>query len=322
MQTLGREAGARSGGTDDSAAANLARRQHGVVSRRQLERLGFGTRAIEHRMKAGRLYPVQRGVYAVGHLALTLRSRWMAAVLASGPEAVLSHRTAAALWGIRDPGSGRIDVTAPRKTRSTERICRHFAELPNDERAVLDGIPVTAVNRTLLDLATVAKPHSVEAALREAEYLQLRDRLSLPALLARYPRHRGARSIRAALERRQKDPGGRIRSPLEELFLPFLDRHGLPRPRVNAGVHVPATPHEPERRYEVDCLWEDQTLIVELDGFESHRSRTAFESDRERDRRLTSLGYRVTRITKRQLLGSQAALAADLHHLLMFYKRP
>jgi hypothetical protein len=316
MQTRG------SAGSADVAIAGLAGRQHGVVGRRQLLSLGLAPNAIDRRAAAGHLHAVHPGVYAVGHLALTPRSRWMAAVLACGPGAVLSHRTAAALWGIRDPGSGKIDVTVPRKSRSTGSIHRHFSRLPADECTVEDGIPVTSPMRTLLDLATVAKPHSVEAALREAEYLHLRGRLSLPALLARYPRHRGARAARAALERRDQDPGGHLRSPLEELFLPFLDRHRLPRPRINAGVHIPATRHEPERRYEVDCLWPEQRHIVELDGFESHGHRQTWEEDRIRDRRLQAQGYAVTRVTKRQLLGEEAALAADLSSLLLFYKRP
>lgn len=282
----------------------------------------MGTTVVARRVRAGRLHQIHRGVYAVGHLALTPRGHWMAAVLFCGDEAVLSHRTAAALWGIRDSGSGKIEVTSRRKSRSTGTIRRHFGRLPADECTVEDGIPVTAPMRTIIDLATVAKPHSVEAALREAEYLQLRDGLSLPALLARYPRHRGARSIRAALERRDEDPGGHFRSPLEELFLPFLDRHNLPRPRINAGVHVPASRHQPERRYEVDCLWPEQRHIVELDGFASHGHRQAWEDDKARDRRLVTAGYGVTRITKRQLLGEEDALAADLSSLLLFYKRP
>jgi hypothetical protein len=300
----------------NAAIAGLARRQHGVVGRGQLERLGLKTNAIDRRIGAGLLHTLHRGVYAVGHLALTPRGHWMAAMLSCGPGAVLSHRTAAGLWGIRDAGSGRIEVTAPRKTRSTATIRRHFAKLPADERTVRDGIPVTTVTRTVLDLAMVAEPYSVEAALREVEYQEFHDRLSLPALLARYPRHRATRPVTTALERLREDPGGRLRSPLEELFLPFLDRHALPRPRINALVEAG------DKRYEVDCLWEDRALIVELDGFEFHGRRRAFEDDRERDRRLTAAGYRVTRITQRQLLGRQDALAADLHHLLLFYKRP
>jgi hypothetical protein len=292
------------------------------VSRPQLFASGLSEDEVDGWIRRKRLHRMHPGVYVVGHLALTPRSRWMAAVLFCGTGAVLSHRTAAALWGIRDPGSGKIEVTSPRKSRSTGSIRRHFAELPPDERGIVDGVPVTSVNRTLFDLATVAKPHSVEAALRESEYRQLRDRLSLPGLLARHPRHRGARAIRAALERCQEDPGGRFRSPLEELFLPFLDRYALPRPRVNAVVHVPASRHEPERRYEVDCLWPEQCHIVELDGFESHGHRQAFEEDKVRDRRLATAGYGVTRVTKRQLLGEEDALAADLSSLLLFYKRP
>lgn len=235
--------------------------------------------------------------------------------MACGSGAVLSHRTAAAHWKIRE-SSGAIEITVPRTSpQNRGSIHRHFAALPADERTVLDGVPVTSVTRTIFDLAAVAEPHSVEAALREAEYLQLRSRLSLPTLLARYPRHRGARKVRAALDRRRDDPGGRVRSPLEELFLPFLDRNSIPRPHINAPIQAG------DKRYEVDCLWYPQSLIVELDGFESHRSRTSFESDRERDRRLTSLGYRVTRVTSWQLTRQEDDLAADLHHLLQ-YKRP
>jgi hypothetical protein len=320
MQTLGR--GSDDSGTWEGAVAELASRQHGVVSRGQLERLGFGTNAIQRRLDGGRLHSIHPAVYAVGHLALTPRSRWMAAVLACGPGAVLSHRTAAALWGIRDSGSGKIDVTVPRKSRSTDSIRRHFSRIPADECTVEDGILVTSPMRTVLDLGAVAKSHSVEAALRESEYRQLRGTLSLPALLARHPRHRGARAAKAALEQMRADPGGHFRSPLEELFLPFLDRYRLPRPRVNAAVHIPASRHEPERRYEVDCLWPEQSHIVELDGFESHGQRQTWEDDKARDRRLMVAGYGVTRVTKRQLLGEQGALAADLTSMLLFYKRP
>jgi hypothetical protein len=292
-----------------------------VIGRRQLVTIGLSEDEVDGWLGRGRLHRMHRGVYAVGHLALTPRGHWMAAVLAGGPGTVLSHRTAAALWAIREPGGGRIETTSPRKSRSTDSIHRHFGDLPADETTLRDGIPVTTAARTLLDLGRVAPPYSVESALRQLEFLELRDHLSLPALLARHPRHRGARKVRAALERIREDPGGRLRSPLEELFLPFLDRHALPRPRTNAGVHVPATRDRSERRYEVDCLWQAPRLIVELDGFESHGKRRAFEDDRERDRRLSTAGYRVTRITKRQLLREGEAVAADLSSLL-FYKRP
>jgi len=232
----------------------------------------------------------------------------MAAVLSCGANAVLSHKAAAALWGLRDPSGGAIDVTAPTKTRSGGKIRRHFAFLPPDEIAVHDRIPVTTVPRTIFDLATV-QPAAVESALRQSEYLRLHDRLSLPDLLERYPRHRGSRAVRAALERRAETPG-RTRSPLEERFVPFLDRHRLPRPRLNAWIEAGG------RRFQVDCLWPKQKQVVELDGWQGHGTRSAFRDDRARDRTLRVAGYSVTRLTWSQLEDEPEALAADLRALL------
>jgi hypothetical protein len=170
----------------------------------------------------------------------------MAAVLACAPGAVLSHRSAAALWGVR-AWSGQIEVTVPAKGASPTGIRRHSSRLlPVDEVTVRDGIPVTTVPRTIFDLAAVASTTGVEAALRESEYLQLHDRLSLRDLLERYPGRRGARVVRTCLERRAETPG-RLRSPLEERFLPFLRRHRLPIPRLNAWIQAGG------RWFEVDC---------------------------------------------------------------------
>lgn len=234
----------------------------------------------------------------------------MGAVLACGSEAVLSHRSAAVLWGIRDRGGGVIDVTTPGKRRSLGAIKRHSSRLPADEIAAVAGIPVTTVPRTLFDLAAIL-PDAVESALRQAEYLRLHDRLSLCDLLARYPGRRGSRTIRRCLDRFTEDAGGRTRSPLEERFLPFLDRHQLPRPRLNAWIEVGG------RSYEVDCLWPAQRQIVELDGWRGHGTRAAFREDRTRDRRLRVAGYGVTRIAWGQLDDESEAVAADLRHLLM-----
>jgi very-short-patch-repair endonuclease len=168
---------------------------------------------------------------------------------------------------------------------------------------------VTTVPRTLFDLATVTSAQSVEAALRESEYLRLHDRLSLPHLLARYPGRRGSRTIRACLARRAEAPG-RVRSPLEELFLAFLRHHHLPIPQLNAWVRAEG------RSFQVDCLWDEQKQIVELDGFQAHGTRTAFREDRARDRILRVAGYGVTRIAWAQLDDEPAAIAADLRALL------
>lgn len=234
----------------------------------------------------------------------------MAAVLACGPGAVLSHRSAAALWGIRNPSSGAIEVTTRSKSRSGHGIHRHFAVLPADEMTTHDEIPVTTVPRTLFDLAAISSVDVVENALRQSEYLRLHDRLSLPHLLARYPRHRGSPGVRECLVRRAELPAGRTRSPLEERFLPFLRRYGLPRPQLNALVTVGG------RSFEVDCLWPDPRQIVELDGFAAHGTRSAFRDDRARDRRLRVAGYGVTRIAPEQLDDEPEAIASDLHRLL------
>jgi very-short-patch-repair endonuclease len=297
----------------DAAIAELAEQQLGVVARRQLEALGVRRRATEVRLRAGRLHRLHRGVYAVGHRVLSKEARWMAAVLAGGPDAVLSHRAAAALWRIRDPPNGPTDITVPSKTRSHNEIRRHTVSLPADEVTVRNGIPVTTVPRTLFDLATVLSAAAVENALRQSEYLQLHDRLSLRDFLARYPGHRGSRSIRESLARRAEAPG-RIRSPLEERFLPFLDRHRLPRPQCNTWIEVGG------KRFQVDCLWPSRRQIVELDGWQGHGTRSAFREDRARDRALRVGGYGVTRLTWTQLDDEPEAIAADLRSL--FYKCP
>lgn len=289
--------------------ADLAERQHGVVSRPQLQALGFTGEAIDVRREASRLHPVHRGVYAVGHRVLSREARWMAAVLVCGPGAVLSHRSAAALWGIRSPSSRAIEVTVPSKAHSRAGIHRHYAVLPADELTEREGIPVTTVPRTIFDLAAVERLDAVEAALRQAEFRRLHDRLSLGDLLGRYPRRRGARAVRLALARLGESPG-QVESPLEERFLLFLDRYGLPRPQFNAWLEVGGG------RYRVDCLWPAQRQIVELDGWEAHGTRSAFRDDRGRDRRLRVAGYGVIHLTWSQLEDEPGEIAADLRRLL------
>jgi predicted transcriptional regulator of viral defense system len=293
----------------DARIGRLAERQHGVVARRQLEALGVGRGSLEKRLQAGRLLRLHRGVYAVGHRVISQEGRWMAAVLFAGPDAVLSHRSAAALWGIRGTPSGAIEVTTPRKTRSRGSLRRHFAALPADEVTTERGIPVTTVPRTILDLAADSSVDLVEHALRESEYLRLHDRLSLPDLLDRYPRRCGSRAIRECLWRRRNLPTGRVRSWLELEFLPFLRRNGLPRPRLNVWLQVAG------KSMQVDCLWPGG-VVVELDGFAGHGTRVAFREDRARDRKLRVAGYGVTRIAPEQLEEEPDEIAADLRAML------
>lgn len=290
--------------------AVLARDQHGVAARRQLVQLGVTKEEIDGRVRSGGLHLIHRGVYAVGHTAITVRGRWMAAVLASGDEAVLSHRSATALWGVWGSGTGEIHVIAPRKSRSQGPIRRHFSVLPDDEKTLVAGIPVTSAARAVLDLAGEKGEAAAEAALREAEYLGIYGQISLPALFARHSKHRGTPAARAALDRVREDPGGRIRSSLEESFLPFLDAHRIPRPRLNAWLTVG------DERYQVDCLWPAARLVAELDGFKSHGTKRAFRKDRERDRRLATAGFHIVRITEGQVLDEPVDLAADLRTLI------
>jgi predicted transcriptional regulator of viral defense system len=233
-----------------------------VVGRGQLLKEGRSEEEIDWRLQTGRLHRIHAGVYAVGHRLIPKEGWLMAAVLASGPGAVLSHRSAAALWGLRGYFEGAVHVTVPRKSTSTRQIRRHFSAVPEDERAVREGIPVTSVHRTIFDLAATASTDEVVAMIKEAEYQELWDRLSLWDLLERYPGKRGSRNLRFALERITEEPPGRKRSKLEERFAPFLRRHHLPLPRFNDWIAL-----EP-KDCRADCHWPELRLIVELDGWE------------------------------------------------------
>lgn len=316
MPHIGVLARTREAGSEESRIARLAERQYGVVSRRQLLSLGFSRREIEARIKTSRLNRLHPGVYAVGHRVIPREGRWMAAVLTSGPDAVLSHWSAAALWMIRPNARTRIDITVPHRSRSSERIRRHLSQVPDDERTVEEGVPVTTVPRTILDLAATESADVVENLLRESEYLQLSDGLSLPDLVERYPGKRGTRKLGLALVRLQEEPEGRKRSPLEERFAPFLRQHHLSLPRFNDLIVLGAN------RYTVDCHWPEVGQIVELDGWDGHSTRIAFREDRARDRRLRVAGYGITHITWNQLDDEPEAIAADLRVLLTQYKRP
>jgi very-short-patch-repair endonuclease len=234
----------------------------------------------------------------------------MAAVLASGPDAVLSHWSAAALWGIRPNSRSVVDVTDPVKSRTWDGIRRHHKALPADEVTVREGIPVTTVPRTIFDLAATERPEVVESLVREMEFLELRDPLSLRDLVRRYRRRRGVARMRLVLDRIKDDPVGPKRSELEERFAPFLRGRDLPLPRFNDPILVGG------KRYVVDCHWPEAKEIVELDGWQGHKTRTAFREDRARDRRLRVAGYGVTRLTWNQLEDEPERIAADLRALL------
>jgi very-short-patch-repair endonuclease len=263
----------------DEVIGALAGRQHGVVGRAQLIASGVGSDSVKYRINAGRLHPLYRGVYAVGHRVLSQRGRWMAATLAT--DGVLSHRSAAALWGIR-PSHGRIEVTTPRTRAKRPGLLLHRAVLAEDEITTHDGIPVTTPARTLLDLAGVLQRHQLQRAINEAEILRLEG----PHELAdRHPTKRGTRALRTLA------PPTHTRRDLEARFTTFLNDRRFPTPQTNILIEGK----------EVDAAWPDRKIIVELDSWEYHRTRQAFEEDRRRDRRLAAAGWTVIRITWRDL---------------------
>jgi very-short-patch-repair endonuclease len=278
----------------DAAIARLAANQHGVVTTGQLVNFGLSRGRISERAAAGRLHRIHRGVYAIGHPRLSDEGRWMAAVLACGDGAVLSHRSAAELWGMR-PRARRLsaagqhgeaqasDVTVPGTAgrKNHARIALHRSSTLTARHCTRrHGIPVTTPERTLADLRAVLPPADLAAARREAEFLRLP--------IADSPI---AEPTRTELERR---------------FLRLCRRHRLRQPGVNVKLD----------RYEVDFVWAECRLVVELDGWESHRTRSAFEADRARDARLNLLGYDVLRFTWRQLKDDSAGVAKTIWSML------
>lgn len=281
------------------AIARLASQQHGVVARRQLLALGATSEQVRRAVERGELRPLRRGVYAVGHTALTRRSRWMAAVLAAGPGAVLSHRSAGALYGICREGP-RIEIIG----RGGRRL-----RIAPDEHQIVDGIPVTTPVRTLFDLAAVLRPEHLEKTFNQAEYRQLTSPVPLSVLLHRHPRRPGAQALRMLLAQRTRL---RTRTEMEADFLAFLDANHLPRPDLS---NVCRTIHD--RFIEADAVYLEARLIIELDGG-SHTTYERFHGDRSRDRSNLVDGWRTVRVTGRHLdiPAERRELAADLRVLL------
>lgn len=335
-----------SGACADEVAVRLATRQHGVVARGQLLAAGVMANGVDRLVKRRRLRPLHRGVYLLGSLQGPLEpehARAMAAVLACGADAVLSHRSAAHLWGILSPGvapRGRrsggatgapgsrtggggtdtrgtraarrvagahsIDVTIPRSARR-ERAGIHIhrpRDLFPDDVTSLNGIPVTTAARTLRDLSTVLTVRGLNQAAARAEREGLLDAIGLPDLVDYHAGRTGAPVLRRAL----LGEAGLVltRSEAEERILNLVDEAGLPRPQANVVV----------AGYEVDCFWPEAKLIVEVDGFAYHSSRGSFENDRRRDGDLEARGYRVVRVTWRQIVQERTATAARIAGVL------
>jgi len=289
--------------------AETAASQHGVVSQRQLARLGLSRRMIEWRLEAAGLHSIHRGVYAVGHGAISPRGRLMAATLAGGPGAVLSHRSAIVLWGIRASTGSAPEVTTPRSLRSRPGVRFHRAPLPADEITTREGIPVTGLFRTLLDYAASADPAQLERAVHEAEVARLTDRLTLAALIGRYPGRRGVARLRMAAATLER--GAQItRSELEDRFLGFLSHRSIPQPETNVRVQTAG------RSYEVDCLWRGPRVIVELDGRAAHHTRRGFHRDRAKLRALTVAGWRPLSVTWLDLEDNADGLEVEIRRLL------
>ncbi|HEU4599838.1 MAG TPA: DUF559 domain-containing protein [Solirubrobacterales bacterium] len=289
------------------ALARLARRQHGVVARYQLSELGFGDEAIKTRIGRGWLHPIHESVYAVGHTRLTHRSHWWGAVLAYGPGAVLSHRSAAVVWGFQRLAHGPVHVTAPGGRQGIERrrgIWVHRCKLTAEDCAERDGFALTTVARTLFDLAEDIDFKALQSAAEEADRLKILRLRELEEVCERGQGRRALKPVRRLIaELRVPDEG---RSPLEIRFPAFIREYRLPPPRQN--VHVLG--------HEVDALWPAAKLIVELDSWEHHGHRAAFERDRARDPKLMIAGYRTIRVTHRRLDREPGVLADEIRMLL------
>jgi hypothetical protein len=280
----------------DHAVGDLATRQYGVVAQRQLLDLGLGRGAIARRARGGRLRRVHPGVYAVGHGALRPEGHAMAAVLACGPGAVLSHRSAAQLWGLRPHRGTHAEVSVPRAAaRQLPGIRVHRrARLRPGEVTVVDGVPCTSLALTLLDLAAVIDRRGVERACDQAEVLELFDLRAVRDVLGRRAGQRGAGVLRAVLAEHAIGTTPTW-SALEERFLGVCRRAGLPHPEVNAWLVLDGSAHR------VDFLWRAARLVVETDGRRVHRTRAAVERDRARDVALFAAGYATVRCTWRQV---------------------
>jgi very-short-patch-repair endonuclease len=275
-----------------SAIAPLATAQGGVVSRAQVVDLGLSTQAIDRRVRAQQLLLLHRGVYAVGHRTVGPDGRWMAAVLALGGDAVLSHESAAAAWGLRRGDGGAIHVTVSRggRARRPGLVVHRSGTLTPAQMTTRGGIPVSTPGRAVLDLAAAGlRGRRLERLLDRAEALVL-DFGDVHEVLRTHPRRPGATALAELLSRHT--PGTIVtRSEMEERFLEVCDRHAIPRPRVNTRV----------AGFEVDFAWRAERLAVEVDGYAFHRSRGAFEDDRARDVALVLAGFRVLRFTWAQL---------------------
>ncbi len=283
----------------DIRVRELAARQHGVVSAAQLRAAGLTREAIAHRARNGRLTRLHRGVYLAGPIASPY-TPLAAALLACGPAAALSHRTAAALWELQPRHEGLIDVTVTSGRREHEGVRVHRATLRSDERAERNGVALTTPARTLIDLAALLPRRDTERALEQALVRRLTTLEHLLIEIHAARSRRGTRALRAIAEEVQTP--SLTRSEAERRLLDLVRRAHLPHPVTNTRVG----------RFEVDLLWARERLVVEVDGYAFHGGRQAFERDRERDAELQLAGHRVLRVTWRQITDEPHRVVARL----------
>jgi hypothetical protein len=287
--------------------ARLATQQGGPISHEQLLKLGVKPGAIEYRLASSRLHSVFRGVYALGHEAITPRGTLIAALLACGDEAMVSHLSAAHWWGWWRTTPKDVDVTVPGRSRKgQDGINLHLVRtLDGRDVTTRDGVRITAPPRTLLDLAEVLSLQRLRLVIDEADRRGQFHANKLQELLERSPGRRGQKPLRTLLTDFETEP--LLRSELEVLFKDLCDEHALPRPLTNVEVEG----------HEVDAFWPAQRLIVEVDSRAHHLNGAAFEKDRLRDAELLVAGYVVMRITYRQLKGDPGAVATRIRRLLL-----
>jgi predicted transcriptional regulator of viral defense system len=292
----------------DRAIAELASARHGVVTLAELEALGLSPRAVRHRVASGRLHRVHRGIYASD--GLTQYGRWTAAVVASGHGALLSHRSAAALWGLARREGREVDVTVARLGHRRPGIALHSrCKVEPADIASHNGIPCTSVARTLVDYAATVDRGKLVRAIDRAEELRLFDLAEVRETLRRCQRRRGAPLLRAVLA----DYDGPVETSnfAEDRFLALVDGARLPRPLVNSWM-----PLAEGSGYRPDFYWPDARLIVEVDGRTHHARRRAFEHDRRRDRRLALEGLRTCRYAATELEETPETVIAEVRRLL------
>jgi hypothetical protein len=231
----------------------------------------------------------------------------MAAVLACGPDAVLSHRSAISLWELRPQSGAPFDVAVPGRSHHSRKGIRvhNVRSLDDAERTTRDGIPVTSLHRAILDYADVARPQEVRLAIDAADRLELFDRRKLEALMDRSPTRRGTKKLKAVLAE-ITGPAPWTRSELERQFLALIRGAGIPEPQANVVV----------LGYQADLYWPAQRVIAELDGYDFHKSRKSFHGDRRRDTKLLLAGIRTIRITQPRIEGEPAELVRDVQALL------